>query len=48
MVEGVGTFRPAEQQSLLTEMADTVAQSADPDLMRAVADLGQGALTRRT
>jgi hypothetical protein len=44
MVEGIDGLSQEEQKALLDDMAGTVAQSGDPDLMRAVADLGQGAL----
>ena len=44
MVEGSDRLSQAEQQALLNEMADSVAQSGDPELMRSVADFGQGAL----
>jgi hypothetical protein len=44
MVKGAGSLSKAQLQGLLSEMADSVAQSGEPQLMRAVADLGQGAL----
>jgi hypothetical protein len=44
MVDRVGELSGSQLRTLLAEMADSVALSGDPDLMRAVADLGQGAL----
>jgi hypothetical protein len=42
MVEGIDTLSTQEQQQLVVKMVDSVEQSENPDLMRAVVDFGQG------
>ena len=42
MVAGLNTLSSDEQQQLISEMIEVVQYSGSPDLMRAVADMGQG------
>ena len=42
MVDGIDTLSTEEQQQLVIEMVDAAEQSENPDLTRAVVDLGQG------
>ena len=44
MVEGIDYLSTDEQQQLMSDMADVVQYTGDPDLIQAVADMGQGSL----
>jgi Zn-dependent protease with chaperone function len=42
MVEGIETLSSDEQEQLMIKMTDAVQSSGNPDLMRAVVDMGRG------
>jgi hypothetical protein len=42
MIDGMDTLSTREQQQLVDRMADAVQYTGNPDLMRAVLDMGQG------
>ena len=42
MIEGIDYLSTDEQQQLIYDMAEVVQYTGDPDLMQAVADMGQG------
>jgi hypothetical protein len=42
MVEGIDTLSSHQQQELIDKMADAVQYTGNPDLMRAVVNMGQG------